>query len=154
MRAARPAFKRCSVVAWLKRNHSGGVGTYSCGMHHIHIDNGPRARFHQRVNARGRPVEKNAGTLKDAPARRTQKRPQGAFTPRNAPTAAAMPQNARRRGTHPNGAVSAAPNVQPRRSRHVPTTPKMVVENSTNTHARNICSNPDRALTSAHSPSD
>jgi len=43
------------VVAWLKRTHGGGVGTYSCGMHHIHIDNGPRIRFHHCVNAAGRP---------------------------------------------------------------------------------------------------
>lgn len=35
------------VVSWLKANHSGGVGTYSCGMHHIHIDTGPRYRFHK-----------------------------------------------------------------------------------------------------------
>ena len=53
-----PRGKRGSVVAWLMRNHSGGVGTYSCGMHHIHIDNGPRVRFHHCVNARGRPVGK------------------------------------------------------------------------------------------------
>jgi len=53
-----PRGKRGSVVAWLKRNHSGGVGTYSCRMHHIHIDNGPRVRFHHCVNARGRAVGK------------------------------------------------------------------------------------------------
>jgi Peptidase M15 len=53
-----PRGKYRQVVAWLKRNHSGGVGTYSCGMHHIHIDNGPRIRFHHCVNARGRPVGK------------------------------------------------------------------------------------------------
>lgn len=53
-----PRGKYKQVVAWLKRNHSGGVGTYSCGMHHIHIDNGPRVRFHHCVNARGTPVGK------------------------------------------------------------------------------------------------
>ncbi|MEQ8825781.1 MAG: D-Ala-D-Ala carboxypeptidase family metallohydrolase [Filomicrobium sp.] len=53
-----PRGKYRQVVAWLKKNHSGGVGTYSCGMHHIHIDNGPRVRFHHCVNARGRPVGK------------------------------------------------------------------------------------------------
>ncbi len=53
-----PRGKYRQVVAWLKRSHSGGVGTYSCGMHHIHIDNGPRVRFHHCVNARGRPVDK------------------------------------------------------------------------------------------------
>jgi Peptidase M15 len=44
------------VVAWLERNHSGGVGTYSCGMHHIHIDNGPKMRWHKCVTASGAPV--------------------------------------------------------------------------------------------------
>ncbi len=53
-----PRGKYKQVVAWLKRNHSGGVGTYSCGMHHIHIDNGPRVRFHHCVNARGKPAGK------------------------------------------------------------------------------------------------
>lgn len=53
-----PRGKYRQLVAWLKRTHSGGVGTYSCGMHHIHIDNGPRVRFHHCVNARGRPVGK------------------------------------------------------------------------------------------------
>ena len=48
------------VVAWLKQNHSGGVGTYSCGMHHIHIDNGPHVRFHNCVNASGTPVKRYA----------------------------------------------------------------------------------------------
>ncbi|MBS0241924.1 MAG: peptidase M15 [Proteobacteria bacterium] len=41
-----PPGKYSQVVAWLHANHSGGVGTYSCGMHHIHIDNGPRVHFH------------------------------------------------------------------------------------------------------------
>ncbi|MBU1211525.1 MAG: hypothetical protein KJ587_09665 [Alphaproteobacteria bacterium] len=53
-----PRGKHGQVVAWLKANHSGGVGTYSCGMHHIHIDNGPRVRFHHCVNASGTPVGK------------------------------------------------------------------------------------------------
>lgn len=53
-----PRGKYRQVVAWLKSNHSGGVGTYSCGMHHVHIDNGPRVRFHHCVNASGRPVGK------------------------------------------------------------------------------------------------
>ena len=151
-----PRGKRGSVGAWLKRNHSGGVGTYSCRMHHIHIDNGPRVSFHHCVNARGRPVGKNARTLKDAPARRTQKHPRGAVTPRTAPaaTAIAMPQNPPRRGTRPNVAASSTPNVPPRRSQHVPATPKMVVGNSTNTHDRQICSNPERAVTTARSRSD
>lgn len=37
------------VVNWLYANHSGGLGTYSCGMSHIHIDNGPKVRFHKCV---------------------------------------------------------------------------------------------------------
>ncbi|KUO62807.1 MAG: hypothetical protein APF80_03770 [Alphaproteobacteria bacterium BRH_c36] len=53
-----PRGKHSQVVAWLKANHSGGVGTYSCGMNHIHIDNGPRVRFHHCVNASGTPVGK------------------------------------------------------------------------------------------------
>ncbi len=53
-----PKGKYRQVVNWLKSTHSGGVGTYSCGMHHIHIDNGPRVRFHHCVNARGKPVGK------------------------------------------------------------------------------------------------
>ncbi len=54
-----PKGKYRQVVAWLKANHAGGVGTYSCGMHHVHIDNGPRVRFHHCVNARGRPIGKS-----------------------------------------------------------------------------------------------
>ncbi len=42
-----PRGKYRAVARWLKANHSGGVGTYSCGMSHIHIDNGPRIRFHK-----------------------------------------------------------------------------------------------------------
>lgn len=42
-----PRGKYKQVLAWLKANHSGGVGSYSCGMHHIHIDTGPRVRFHK-----------------------------------------------------------------------------------------------------------
>ena len=64
-----PRGKYKQVVAWLKRNHSGGVGTYSCGMHHIHIDNGPRVRFHHCVNARGKPRGKKRSYAK----RRTKK---------------------------------------------------------------------------------
>lgn len=42
-----PPGKYKQVVAWLHANHRGGVGTYSCGMHHIHIDNGPTVHFHK-----------------------------------------------------------------------------------------------------------
>jgi hypothetical protein len=51
-----PRGKYRAVVAWLKSRHGGGVGTYSCGMHHVHIDNGPQIRFHHCVTARGRPI--------------------------------------------------------------------------------------------------
>lgn len=46
------------VVSWLKKTHKGGVGTYSCGMHHIHLDNGPKVRFHHCVSSKGRPLRK------------------------------------------------------------------------------------------------
>jgi uncharacterized protein YcbK (DUF882 family) len=42
-----PRGKYGAVLAWLKRNHRGGIGTYSCNMHHIHIDTGPRVRWHK-----------------------------------------------------------------------------------------------------------
>lgn len=45
-----PKGKYKQVAAYLKASHKGGVGTYSCGMHHIHIDNGPRVRFHKCQN--------------------------------------------------------------------------------------------------------
>ena len=41
-----PSGKYDAVVSWLHAHHSGGVGTYGCGMHHIHIDNGPKIHFH------------------------------------------------------------------------------------------------------------
>ena len=44
-----PRGKYRAVAKWLKANHAGGVGTYSCKMHHIHIDNGPRVRFHKCI---------------------------------------------------------------------------------------------------------
>ncbi len=53
-----PRGKYRQVLAFLRSSHSGGLGTYSCGMHHIHLDNGPRVRFHHCVNARGKPVGK------------------------------------------------------------------------------------------------
>lgn len=42
-----PRGKYQQVVNWLRANHRGGLGTYSCGMSHIHIDTGPRVRFHK-----------------------------------------------------------------------------------------------------------
>lgn len=42
-----PRGKYKEVLAYLRQTHGGGLGTYSCGMNHIHIDNGPRVRFHK-----------------------------------------------------------------------------------------------------------
>jgi hypothetical protein len=58
-----PAGTYSAVVAWLRQNHNGGVGTYSCGMNHIHIDNGPKIRFHKCQGA-GRYIAKTLGTGK------------------------------------------------------------------------------------------
>lgn len=44
-----PKGKYEQVVRFLKSNFSGGVGTYSCSMHHIHIDDGPQVRWHKCV---------------------------------------------------------------------------------------------------------
>jgi hypothetical protein len=49
-----PKGKYSAVLAYLQRTHSGGLGTYSCGMHHMHIDNGPKIRFHHCVGSSGR----------------------------------------------------------------------------------------------------
>jgi len=49
-----PKGKYSAVLAYLQRTHSGGLGTYSCGMHHLHIDNGPNIRFHHCVGSSGR----------------------------------------------------------------------------------------------------
>lgn len=38
-----------NAVAWLNENHDGGLGTYSCGMHHIHIDSGEDRHWHKCV---------------------------------------------------------------------------------------------------------
>ncbi len=42
-----PKGKYQQVVRFLKSNWNGGVGTYSCNFHHIHIDNGARVRYHK-----------------------------------------------------------------------------------------------------------
>jgi len=42
-----PSGKYDQVVSWLHKNFDGGVGTYSCNMHHIHIDTGPRIHWHK-----------------------------------------------------------------------------------------------------------
>jgi uncharacterized protein YcbK (DUF882 family) len=46
-----PPGKYQEVLSWLKANHKGGLGTYSCGMSHLHIDNGPHIRFHKCQSA-------------------------------------------------------------------------------------------------------
>ena len=44
-----PSGKHREVADWLKQVHDGGVGTYSCGMNHIHVDTGRTARWHKCV---------------------------------------------------------------------------------------------------------
>ena len=44
-----PSGKHAAVVKWLRSNFSGGIGTYSCSMHHIHLDNGPSIRWHKCI---------------------------------------------------------------------------------------------------------
>jgi hypothetical protein len=40
---------QAAAAAWLKSVHDGGVGTYSGKMNHIHIDDGPRYRWHHCI---------------------------------------------------------------------------------------------------------
>ncbi|HWV83188.1 MAG TPA: D-Ala-D-Ala carboxypeptidase family metallohydrolase [Hyphomicrobiaceae bacterium] len=49
-----PAGKRAAVIAWLRANHKGGLGIYSCGMSHLHIDNGGHYTWNKCVNRSGR----------------------------------------------------------------------------------------------------
>ena len=65
------------VLGWLSANFGGGIGTYSCAMHHIHIDNGPRVRWHKCVNAAGFVTGKHVrhrATLKRAASRKPARR--------------------------------------------------------------------------------
>lgn len=48
---ARGTYKR--VLSYLKKTHKGGLITYSCSMHHIHIDNGPNYRGHKCFGKHG-----------------------------------------------------------------------------------------------------
>lgn len=95
-----PSGKYRQVVAWLKSNHGGGVGTYSCGMHHIHIDNGPRVRYHHCVTASGRPTSKSRTARSRTSKRRTtvasgsRGRSAGRVAGRRAPTTRASGQPA------------------------------------------------------------
>lgn len=52
---ARGTYTR--VAAYLRRTWKGGVGTYACAMHHIHIDDGPAYRWHHCVNSSGLPIK-------------------------------------------------------------------------------------------------
>ncbi len=47
---ARGAYK--AVLSYLRKHHDGGLGTYSGRMRHLHIDDGPRVRFHHCVGCR------------------------------------------------------------------------------------------------------
>lgn len=47
-----PPGKSKEALAWLKKNHDGGLGTYSCGMHHIHIDSGEDRHWHTCVGGK------------------------------------------------------------------------------------------------------
>lgn len=40
-----PRGKYRAVLAYLRHNFGGGIGTYRCNMRHIHIDTGPRVRW-------------------------------------------------------------------------------------------------------------
>jgi hypothetical protein len=62
-----PSGKYTQVVAWLNENHKGGVGTYSCGMHHIHIDNGESRHWHKCVGGT-RTVSNRGGNSKSGSA--------------------------------------------------------------------------------------
>lgn len=44
-----PSGKRAAVIAWLRSNHSGGLGVYGCRMSHIHIDNGARYSWNKCI---------------------------------------------------------------------------------------------------------
>lgn len=47
-----PPGKRAAVIAWLRSNHSGGLGVYGCSMSHIHIDNGGRYTWNKCIGGR------------------------------------------------------------------------------------------------------
>ncbi len=47
-----PPGKRAAVIAWLRANHSGGLGIYGCSMSHIHIDNGGHYSWNKCVGGR------------------------------------------------------------------------------------------------------
>jgi hypothetical protein len=72
-----PRGKYQAVLSYLLANHNGGVGTYGCAMHHIHIDNGPRVRYNHCVNSAGlviRRLKPQGGTVMVASANRRGKK--------------------------------------------------------------------------------
>lgn len=75
-----PRGKYGQVLAWLKSNHSGGVGSYSCGMHHIHIDTGPRIRFH-KCQGSGRYAAKRSSSKRYASSHKRRSRTYAASRP-------------------------------------------------------------------------
>jgi hypothetical protein len=52
------------AAAWLKANHYGGVGTYSGGHNHIHIDDGGRYSFHKGGGGGGKTYTSTKTTKK------------------------------------------------------------------------------------------
>lgn len=66
----RPAKgQQAAVVAWLRANHSGGLGTYSGRHNHIHIDNGGNHTWHNGSGGRTR-LARGRGGSRHASARR------------------------------------------------------------------------------------
>ncbi len=61
--------QHAAVVAWLRANHSGGLGTYSGRHSHIHIDNGGDHTWHNGSGKRTR-LARGRGGSRSASARR------------------------------------------------------------------------------------
>lgn len=66
-----PPEKYKAAAAWLRANFKGGIGTYSCQKHHIHIDDGPPRRWH--ICAKKRHAGKKHATKKRAKSRKKSK---------------------------------------------------------------------------------
>jgi uncharacterized protein YcbK (DUF882 family) len=62
------------VADWLKDVHDGGVGTYSCNMHHIHIDNGDNRRWHKCVGSSRSAKNRKSGAKYAARSKKNGKR--------------------------------------------------------------------------------
>lgn len=61
-----PAGKRAAVIAWLRTNHKGGLGIYSCGMSHLHIDNGGHYTWNKCVGGGNRRVARSRHRSNDS----------------------------------------------------------------------------------------